>query len=113
MAEQPPGSELVAELTPRDGEHLVTKHTIGAFYRTGLDELLRGLGVKTMVFAGIATEYGVESTLRAAIDHAYETVAVSDAMTGISTISHESAVTKVFPRLGEVLTTAETAAALG
>ncbi|MBE1576198.1 nicotinamidase-related amidase [Amycolatopsis roodepoortensis] len=113
VEEQPPGSELVAELTPRDGEHLITKNTIGAFYRTGLDELLRGLGVKTLVLAGIATEYGVESTLRAAIDHDYETIAVSDAMAGIAAISHESAVTKVFPRLGEVLTTAETAAALG
>ncbi|GAB3716595.1 hypothetical protein GCM10027598_26470 [Amycolatopsis oliviviridis] len=111
--EQPPGSELVAELTPREGEHLITKHTIGAFYGTGLDELLRGLGVKTLVFGGIATEYGVESTLRAAVDHAYETIAVSDAMAGIAAISHESAITKVFPRLGEVLTTAETAAALG
>jgi nicotinamidase-related amidase len=55
MDEVPPEMEIVPELTPKDGEHLITKYTIGGFYRTGLDELLRGLGVKTMVLAGIAT----------------------------------------------------------
>ncbi|GAA2843597.1 isochorismatase family protein [Crossiella cryophila] len=105
--EQPEGSELDPGLDPAVGEKLITKHTIGAFYGTELDAHLRGLGVTTLVFGGIATEFGVESTLRAAADHGYETVAVSDAMTGLSALAHESALTVVFPRLGEVRTTAE------
>ena len=107
---QPEGSELVFE--PREGENVITKYTIGGFYGTDLDSYLRGTGVRTVYFGGIATEFGVESTLRAAADHGYDTVAISDAMTGLSDISHENAITKIFPRLGEVRTTGEVLAAL-
>lgn len=113
----PPGSEeadglaVVPEVKPRVGEKLVTKQTIGGFYGTDLHAHLRDAGVRTVVFGGIATEFGVESTLRAAADHGYATVAVSDAMTGLADISHESALTKIFPRLGTVATTDEVLAA--
>lgn len=107
--DNPPGSELVFE--PED-DKIVTKYTIGGFAGTDLDEFLREAGVRTVVFAGIATEFGVESTLRAASDHGYDTVAVSDAMTALSDISHENAITKIFPRLGTVMTTDEALAAL-
>ncbi|RSM42028.1 isochorismatase [Amycolatopsis balhimycina DSM 5908] len=105
----PPGNELVFE--PGD-DKIVTKYTIGGFAGTDLDEFLRGAGIRTVVFGGIATEFGVESTLRAAADHGYDTVAVSDAMTALSGISHENAITKIFPRLGTVVTTDEALAGL-
>ncbi|MEV6901485.1 isochorismatase family protein [Amycolatopsis sp. NPDC051372] len=84
-----------------------------AFSEAGLHTHLRDAGVRTVVFGGIATEFGMESTLRAAADHGYAVIGVSDAMTGLSDVSHESSTTKIFPRLGTVLTTAETLAALG
>jgi nicotinamidase-related amidase len=101
------GTELVPEATPEEGDLLITKQTIGAFYKTALDDELKARGVKTLVFGGIATEFGVESTLRAAGDHGYATVAVSDAMTGLTAGAHESSITNVFPRFGEVRTTLE------
>ena len=107
--DNPPGNELVFE--PGD-DKIVTKYTIGGFAGTDLDEFLRGAGVRTVFFGGIATEFGVESTLRAASDHGYDTVAVSDAMTALSDISHENAITKIFPRLGTVVTTGEALAGL-
>jgi len=107
--DNPPGNELVFD--PQD-DKIVTKYTIGGFAGTGLDEFLRGRGVRTVYFGGIATEFGVESTLRAAADHGYATVAVSDAMTALSDISHENAITKIFPRLGTVATTDEVLADL-
>ena len=107
--DNPPGNELVFEA---GDDKIVTKYAIGGFAGTDLDEFLRGAGVRTVVFGGIATEFGVESTLRAAADHGYDTVAVSDAMTALSDISHENALTKIFPRLGKVVTTGEALAAL-
>ncbi|WP_234101633.1 cysteine hydrolase family protein [Streptomyces venezuelae] len=62
---QPPGSDLVPDLV-RDGEPVVVKRTIGGFQDTGLHELLTGFGATTLVFGGIATNLGVESTARAA-----------------------------------------------
>jgi nicotinamidase-related amidase len=107
--DNPPGNEVVFET---GDDKVVTKYTIGGFAGTDLDEYLRGAGVRTLVFGGIATEFGVESTLRAASDHGYDTVAVSDAMTALAEISHENAITKIFPRLGTVVTTDEAVAAL-
>jgi nicotinamidase-related amidase len=107
--DNPPGNELVFDA---QDDKIVTKYTIGGFANTDLDEYLRGKGVRTAYFGGIATEFGVESTLRAAADHGYDTVAVSDAMTALADISHENAITKIFPRLGTVVTTDEVLAGL-
>jgi nicotinamidase-related amidase len=105
-AEQPPGSGLVAGLA-RDGDLEIVKRTIGAFQGTGLDERLRQLGVTTLVFGGIATNLGVESTARAAGDLGYDLVFVEDAMTALTAAEHEASVRLDFPRLGTVVTTAD------
>ncbi|MER6419794.1 isochorismatase family protein [Streptomyces sp. NPDC001137] len=106
VAEQPPGSGLVAGLA-RDGDLEVVKRTIGGFQGTGLDDLLRDRGVNTLVFGGIATNLGVESTARAAGDLGYDLVFVEDAMAALTAAEHEASVRLDFPRLGTVVTVAE------
>ncbi|MGV9790648.1 isochorismatase family protein [Streptomyces sp. NPDC003435] len=103
VAEQPPGSDLVAGLV-HDGDLEVVKRTIGAFQGTDLDERLRAHGVDTLVFGGIATNLGVESTARAAADLGYELVFVEDAMAAFTAAEHEASVRLDFPRLGTVTT---------
>ncbi|GAA3986758.1 isochorismatase family protein [Streptomyces plumbiresistens] len=105
VAEQPPGSGLVAGLL-RDGDVEIVKRTIGAFQGTGLDERLREHGVTTLVFGGIATNLGVESTARAAGDLGYDLVFVEDAMAAFTAAEHEASVRLDFPRLGTVVTAA-------
>ncbi|MDH6139537.1 nicotinamidase-related amidase [Kitasatospora sp. GP30] len=99
--EQPPGSDFADGLV-QDGDVVVVKRTIGAFYGTGLDEQLRALGVDTVVLAGLVTTMGVESTARAAADHGYQLEFVADAMSGLAADEHEFAVQRTFPRFGEV-----------
>jgi len=101
---QPEGSGLAPELEPQPGDVEIVKRTIGAFHGTGLDEALRSRGVTTLALAGIATNFGVESTGRAADDHGYETVYVTDAMTGLDGAAHDFAVSYVFPRFGTAAT---------
>jgi nicotinamidase-related amidase len=101
VAEQPPGSDF-AEALVEDGDVVLVKRTIGAFYGTGLDGQLRALGVDTVVLAGLVTTMGVESTARAAADHGYQVEFVVDAMSGLAADEHEFAVERVFPRFGEV-----------
>ncbi|MFD8012105.1 isochorismatase family protein [Streptomyces sp. NPDC058955] len=106
VAQQPPGSDFADGLV-HEGDLVVVKRTIGAFYGTGLDERLRGLGVDTLVIAGLVTTMGVESTARAASDHGYELEFVADAMSGLAADEHDFAVQRVFPRFGEVKKTAD------
>ena len=104
---QPPGSDFVPEMRPRDGDVVVVKRTIGAFYGTGLAERLAERGVTTVIMAGLATTMGVESTARAAADHGFDVVFASDAMSGVTAAEHEHALTTTLPRFGDVLTTDE------
>lgn len=104
VAEQPPGSGLVEGL-PRDGDMKVVKRTLGGFHATDLDDRLRRRGVTTLVFGGIATNLGVESTARAAGDLGYDLVFVEDAMAALTEPEHEASVRLDFPRLGSVVST--------
>ncbi|MET7437570.1 isochorismatase family protein [Streptomyces sp. NPDC004082] len=106
VAEQPPGSGLVAGLAA-DGDIEIVKRTIGAFQGTGLDERLRERGVTTVVFGGVATNLGVESSARAAGDLGYDLVFVEDAMAALTAPEHEASVGLDFPRLGTVVHSSE------
>ncbi|MEZ0448303.1 isochorismatase family protein [Cellulomonas sp. ICMP 17802] len=105
-------ADLVTELTPQPGDHLVAKRTWGAFHGTGLGELLAGLGVTQVVVVGIATSAGVESTARAAHEHGLNVTLAVDAMTDMSLEAHENSVARIFPRIGETGTTEEVVALL-
>ncbi|MEV0171406.1 isochorismatase family protein [Streptomyces sp. NPDC050803] len=102
VTEQPPGSSL-AEGLAQDGDLEIVKRTIGGFQGTGLDDLLRQRGVTTIVFGGIATNLGVESTARAAGDLGYDLVFVENAMAAFTAAEHEASVRLDFPRLGTVV----------
>ncbi|MFI7293000.1 isochorismatase family protein [Streptomyces sp. NPDC050121] len=106
VAEQPPGSGLAQGLL-QEGDLEIVKRTIGAFQGTGLDDRLRELGVTTLVFGGIATNLGVESTARAAGDLGYQLFFVEDAMSALTEAEHEASVKLDFPRLGTVVRAAD------
>jgi nicotinamidase-related amidase len=106
-------SQLVPELGPHPGDHLVTKHQWGAFYGTDLDLQLRRRGITTILLCGIATCIGVESTARDAYERGYQQIFVEDAMASLTAAGHQHTVTQIFPRMGRVRRTAEVLAGLG
>jgi nicotinamidase-related amidase len=105
-------AEFVPEITPQAGDLVITKRQWGAFYGTELDLQLRRRGVRTIVLAGIATNYGVESTARGAYERGYEQVFVEDAMTTQKAEAHRLALEYVFKRLGRIVATETVLAAL-
>ena len=72
------GTDVVDELTPEDGEPVIYKTRFSAFYRTDLDELLRGYGAKHLIIAGCTTSICVESTIRDAFFRDYHCVLLQD-----------------------------------
>lgn len=108
----PDWTEIVPELSPAASDIVVTKHQPGAFFCTDLDVHLRRRGVRTIVLAGISTNIGVESTARVAFELGYEQVFVEDAMAALEADLHIHAVTRFFPTIGRVRSTAQVLAAL-
>jgi nicotinamidase-related amidase len=102
MPASPEFSELASDLAAAPGDLLIVKRQWNAFYGTELDLQLRRRKVTGIVLAGIATSIGVDSTARAAYERAYNVTFASDAMTDIDPAAHECAMTKIFPRIGEI-----------
>lgn len=107
MISSPGWADLVDALEVQPDDHLVTKQRRSAFHDTGLDDLLRGIGVTQVVLTGISTTSGVESTARSAYDHGYHVVLATDAMTDTDSDAHTNSIERIFPKLGETATTAE------
>lgn len=98
----PNSSQLVPETGVEAGDVVIIKRQWGAFYATELDQLLRRRHIRTILLGGIATNYGVESTARAAFDLGYELVFAEDAMSGLSAEAHDFACRTVFRNMGRV-----------
>jgi nicotinamidase-related amidase len=96
-------SELVDDLR-QPGDIVITKRQWGAFYGTELDLQLRRRGIETIVLAGIATNFGVESTARAAWEHGYRLTVVADLCSSMSAELHAFSIEHILPRIGHVTT---------
>ena len=73
------GSQILAAAGPAEGETVVEKRLPNAFAGTDLDERLRGLGVKKLIFAGFMTHMCISSSVRAAFDLGYDCTVVASA----------------------------------
>ena len=74
-----PGFELVPEVAPRPSEAVLDKITMSAFEGTPLDIVLRDCGLVAFAIVGVATEIGIEPTVRHGADLGYIPVVVTDA----------------------------------
>ena len=72
------GHDIIDELAPVPGELVIDKPGKGSFYATGLDDILRGQGVTSLVVTGVTTEVCVHTTVREANDRGYECLVLSD-----------------------------------
>ncbi|GGK35115.1 cysteine hydrolase family protein [Nocardia camponoti] len=72
------GHDIVDELAPIDGEVVIDKPGKGAFYATGLQEVLRANGIERLIVTGVTTEVCVHTTTREANDRGYDCLVVAD-----------------------------------
>lgn len=74
-----PQTQIVPELRPTEREAVLDKLTLSAFAGTPLELALRGAGVVAVAIVGVATEIGIEPTVRHAGDLGFIPVVVTDA----------------------------------
>jgi ureidoacrylate peracid hydrolase len=72
------GTDIVSELTPRSDDVVIYKHRFSGFYETELNDMLKKLKAKHLIFTGCTTSVCVESTIRDAMFRDYLPVLLAD-----------------------------------
>lgn len=103
-----PKTRIVEDVARQPGDVVVTSTRLGGFSGTDLDLILRGRGVRTVVFTGVATNLAVTATAYQAVDNGYRIVTVSDACTAATDELHDTYLSTL-GQLGEVVATGEIA----
>ena len=65
-------------IKPKQEEIVINKHTASIFIDTGFERMLRNASIITVVFTGIATKFGVESSARGAFNRGFYSAVISD-----------------------------------
>ena len=74
-----PSFQLTPELSPRPSEAVLDKITMSAFEGTPLEIVLRDCGITAFAIVGVATEIGIEPTVRHGSDLGLIPIVVADA----------------------------------
>ena len=85
-----PGTELVEELRPREGDYLIAKRRYSCFFGTDLEILLRGLDVKTLLLVGGLTDVCVHYTFADAHQWNYHVRVLEDCVLGSTAERHQA-----------------------
>ncbi len=89
-----PGTEgwkILPALERADKEPLVRKQACDAFYKTELSGILERHGAQQLIITGCATDFCVDTTVRAAASRDYEVVVVADPhLDAVSIIKHHN-----------------------
>jgi len=85
----PTAMEIPAEVSPSPEDIVVNKNSASIFLGTNFDFMARYGGIETLVFTGIATEYGIESSAREAANRGYYVVVVNDGVSSMSREAHD------------------------
>jgi nicotinamidase-related amidase len=107
------GCKVIAELAPQEGDIVVTKRRVNAFFQTDLDLLLRSGDRTTLVLTGIATGGVILSTTRYASDADYELAILKDACADPDVERNECLFNHVLPMQATIASTNEFIAAIG
>jgi gluconolactonase len=107
------GAQPVDGLEPQDGDVVVQKQRVSAFFGTPLDVKLRGLGVDTVIVTGAWTNMSVESTIRYGADLGYTMILASDGTSTVNADWQKAATEYGVTNLAEVKTTDELVSDLG
>jgi nicotinamidase-related amidase len=75
---------VVPELGPEPSDLISSRsHGLTPFPGTDLDQLLRNVGVRTIVATGVSLNVGIPGLVMVAVDLGYQVVVVTDAVAGI------------------------------
>ena len=71
-------TDVILELRPEAEDVVLYKHRFSGFYQTELDDILRRLAIKNLIFTGCTTSVCIDSTIRDAMFRDYRCVLLAD-----------------------------------
>lgn len=101
-----PGTRWVnidARLAPAPNEPVFEKCWASAFFRTGLDEYLRGEGIDSLVVTGLTTSGCVRATVVDGLQHDYRVVVPSEAVGDRNEAAHRANLFDMNAKYADVL----------
>lgn len=101
------GGEIHESIKPIEGEDIVEKNRINAFYNTNLKQILDEANIDTLILTGVATNYVVEATAMYASDDDYKSIILEDCCSSMNQEMHDFSINNILVNLGEVTTSDE------
>jgi nicotinamidase-related amidase len=86
-----PEGQPIRELTPIDNEIVLPKTSSGVFNSTNIDYVLKNLGIRYLIVAGVVTDQCVDMAVRDAADRGYLVSLPEDACATYSQERHDNA----------------------
>jgi nicotinamidase-related amidase len=103
-----PGTEIVPELAADPRDVVMSRlHGMGSVSDSGVDPLLRTLGVSTVVVIGVSVNVGVINVVMDLVNRGYDVVVHRDAVAGTPDWYAEAAIDHTIRNLAHVITTAD------
>jgi nicotinamidase-related amidase len=93
-----PGSrerEVPQEVAPQADDLVIEKSTPNIFLGTNFEAMMRNRGITSLIFTGIATEIGVETSARDAGARGFYPVIACDCVSSADKDSHERSLTNM------------------
>ncbi|EZQ04903.1 isochorismatase [Candidatus Acidianus copahuensis] len=81
--------DIIKDVYPQDGDVVLLKNTPSIFVGTNFELMLRNVGINTIVFTGIATDIGVETSVRHAQALGFLPVVAKQAVSSGDKAAHE------------------------
>jgi maleamate amidohydrolase len=104
-----PLGETVEELTPREGETVITKQYPSAFFGTSLAAMLTAQGVDTLLITGLSTSGCVRASCLDSVSSGFITLVVEDACGDRAPEPHDANIFDMSAKYADVVSAAEAA----
>ena len=106
------GAALVPELGPEPDDIVLSRlHGLGPMGGTDLDPILRNLGIRTIVGAGVSVNVAITNFVMDAVNGAYQFVLPRDAVAGVPAEYADSVIDNTLALLATVVSTGDMVAA--
>jgi len=89
------GAEVIPELAPKEGEKIVPKTRFSGFFKTELEDILRGLGVEEVCLTGVCTSICVMDTAADAFFRNFKITVFKDCVGDFDREMHEFALKRM------------------